>query len=229
VPNSIEATTSSQAVLVTKPIPATTTVGVNTYQGINTDVGLGMDPPPDSWSNASVGDVHLAAWPDFYYGYIFTSKTLTSASAGRQTSGGGGSGWVGGYNLKSLEGAERYSYAAYRAYRDAAPSHWLNHTSLNSSYMGTCTGLTKMPYIRDGRRSVGIGNFVIDINYTKKHPSCSDCIALMGHGFDIWGHRMMQKPINNDEPGIAKCAAGDAVCEAYPGSHVFETNLNTKS
>lgn len=29
--------------------------------------GLGMDPPPVN--NVSAGDVHLAAWPDFYYGY----------------------------------------------------------------------------------------------------------------------------------------------------------------
>jgi hypothetical protein len=167
---------------------------------------LGMDPPPDSWSTASVGDVHLAAWPDYYYGYIFTPKATTAASI---TNGH----WVGGYDVKNIESAERYSYGAYRAYRDAAPLAWRNKTSLNSSYMGTCTGLAKMPYIRDGRRSVGVDNFLIDINYTAHHKSDSDCIALMGHGFDIWGHRMMLDPIDN---GSADCAEGDTLCEAYP-------------
>jgi hypothetical protein len=70
-----------------------------------------------------------------------------------------------------------------------------------------------MPYIRDGRRSIGIDDFLIDINYTAHHKSDSDCIALMGHGFDIWGHRMMMHPVDN---GSADCAKGDHLCEAYP-------------
>ena len=94
---------------------------------------LGMDPPPDSWSTAAVGDVHLAAWPDFFFGYIFTPKADTTDSL---TNGQ----WTGGYDIKNIDGAERYSYGAYRSYRDAAPTEWMNKTSLNSSYMGTCTG-----------------------------------------------------------------------------------------
>ena len=116
-------------------------------------------------------------WSDFYFGYIFTSKAETQATIGTPK-------WVGGYNLRSIDGAERYSYGAYRAYRDSAPPRWLNKTQLNSTYMGTCTGLAKMPYIRDGRRSVGVDNFVISCKSTcDGYPRLpSDCIGLFGHG-----------------------------------------------
>lgn len=110
--------------------------------GVGKSDGVGMDPP--LVNIVSPGDVHLAAWPDFYYGYIFNSKAETTATIST-------SAWAGGYNLKSIDGAERYSYGAYRAYRDAAPAPWRNKTRLNSTFMGTCTGLTKMPYIRDGQ------------------------------------------------------------------------------
>ena len=107
-------------------------------------------------NNVSVGDVHLAAWTDFFYGYVFTSKAATGATVGTPA-------WVGGYDLKSIDGAERYSFGAYRTYAAAAPKGWLNHTELNGTYLGTCTGLSKMPYIRDGRRSIGVDGFVINI------------------------------------------------------------------
>lgn len=68
---------------------------------------MGMDPP--LVNNVSVGDVHLAAWVDFFYGYVFTSKQHTAATVGTSE-------WVGGYDLKSINGAERYSYGAYVHY-----------------------------------------------------------------------------------------------------------------
>ena len=77
------------------------------------------------------------------------------------------------------------------------------------------TNPNKYRYIRDGRRSIGVDGFIVNISFTQQHPSPhslpSDCAALMGHGFDIWGHRMMDKPIDG-----AVCADGDDVCNAYP-------------
>jgi hypothetical protein len=146
---------------------------------------LGMDPPPVN--NVSAGDVHLAAWPDFYYGYVFASKE----EAARRVAAGA---WDGGYSLASIEGAERYSHGAYVNYSThrEVPTRWRGHMSLNSSAMGTCTGLAKMPYIRDGRRSIGLDGFIMDINYTKGDGrAAADRVALAGHGFDIWGHRMI--------------------------------------
>ena len=37
---------------------------------------LGRDPP--AVNNISAGDVHLAAWQDFYYCYVFLSKADTA-------------------------------------------------------------------------------------------------------------------------------------------------------
>eukprot|EP00040_Diaphanoeca_grandis_P031710 m.190207 g.190207 ORF g.190207 m.190207 type:complete len:759 (-) comp32396_c1_seq5:146-2422(-) len=148
-----------------------------------------MNPP--AVNNVSVGDVMLNAWPDFYYDYIFESKAAAQCSISTDT-------WVGGYNVRAIEGAERYSYGAYVAYANAAPAQWLNRTTLNSTYMGTCHGLTKMPYIRDGRRSIGLDDFIIDIDFVKSNPSPPDCVALAGHGFDIWGHHML--PFGNAYP-----------------------------
>jgi len=158
----------------------------------NNSSGLGMDPP--GVNIVSAGDVHLAAWPDFYFGYIFVSK----AEAAKQVVAGK---WKGGYNMASIDGAERYSYGAYLQYVEhpSMPREWRNHTSLNSTYMGTCTGLSKMPYIRDGRRSIGLEGFIMDINFTKTEgKTCRDRTALAGNGFDIWGHRMI--PYTRDYP-----------------------------
>ena len=133
-----------------------------------------MDPPAEN--NVSVGDVSLMAWPDNHWRYIFTSKNATVASA--ITSGA----WVGGYDPASIDVAERYSYASYRAYRDKAPAEWRNKTQLNSIFMGTCTGLSKMPYIRDGRRSLGVDDFLMTLNNTHSLLDALDCAALVGHG-----------------------------------------------
>jgi hypothetical protein len=166
-----------------------------------------MDPPPVN--NVSVGDVSLMAWPDNHWRYIFTSKNATRASVAD-------GGWQGGYDTLALDIAERYSYSSFRTYRDLAPPEWVDRTSINSTYMGTCTGLTKMPYIRDGRRSVGVDDFIMTLNNTHDLAAAPDCAAIVGHGTDIWGHRMMEHPINNSQPGVAKCATTDKICNAYP-------------
>ena len=166
-----------------------------------------MDPP--AVNNVSVGDVSLMAWPDNHWRYIFVSKEATARSIADGS-------WAGGYDTGSIDVAERYSYATYRTYRDLAPPEWRGKTQINSTFMGTCTGLTKMPYIRDGRRSVGVDGFVLNLNNTRGLTGAADCAAAVGHGTDIWGHRMMQHPIDNSQPGIARCAEGDAICNAYP-------------
>lgn len=180
-----------------------------------------MNPP--SVNNISVGDVSLMAWPDNHWRYIFLSKNATAKSIVDGT-------WVGGYDTKSIDVAERYSYASFRTYRDLAPDEWKDKLQINSTYMGTCTGLTKMPYdpitsatymitarvpvdrlrirytlvmplsimvvrsryIRDGRRSLGVDDFVMTLNNTRTLLDADDCAAVVGHGADIWGHRMME-------------------------------------
>lgn len=134
---------------------------------------VGMDPP--AVNNVSVGDVSLMAWPDNHWGYIFTSKNATAASIRAGD-------WAGGYDMASIDMAERYSYASFRAYRDLAPPEWKGKLQINGTHMGTCTGLSKMPYIRDGRRSVGIGDFLMTLNNTHELLDAPDCAAVVGHG-----------------------------------------------
>ena len=109
----------------------------------------------------SIAFVHRRGrWPDFYFGYIFTSKAATEATINTDK-------WVGGYNLDSIDGAERYSYGAYRAYRDSAPPQWLNKTQLNSTYMGTCTGFV-LSSVSQLRAAV-----VHEVLQSMRHPRCT--------------------------------------------------------
>ena len=136
-----------------------------------------MDPP--HVNNVSVGDVTLMAWPDNHWRYIFTSKNTTASSIGT-------SDWVGGYDTLALDIAERFSYSSFRTFRDLSPKEWTNKLQINSTHMGTCTGLTKMPYIRDGRRSLGVDDFIMTLDNTPGLYSAPDCAAIVGHGTDIW-------------------------------------------
>lgn len=134
---------------------------------------MGMDPP--AVNNVSVGDVSLMAWPDNHWRYVFLSKSAAAASVHAGD-------WAGGYDMASIDVAERYSYSSFRAYRDLAPTKWKGKLQINGTYMGTCTGLSKMPYIRDGRRSVGIGDFLMTLNNTHELLDAADCAAVVGHG-----------------------------------------------
>ena len=66
------------------------------------------------------------------------------------------------------------------------PKEWAGKLQINSTHMGTCTGLAKMPYIRDGRRSLGVDDFLMTLNNTPGLYSAPDCAAIVGHGTDIW-------------------------------------------
>ena len=56
--------------------------------------------------------------------------------------------------------------------------------------MGTCTGLTKMPYIRDGRRSLAVDDFIMTLNNTAELYDAPDCAAIVGHA----RHRYLGAP-----------------------------------
>lgn len=84
--------------------------------------------------------------------------------------------WAGGMNLTALAMAEQRAYAYYWVIKNgtaaAAPSA-LPFVALNASAAGTQTGLAKMPYLRESRRSqYGIGQFRL----------CHDFAAVNGTG-----------------------------------------------
>eukprot|EP00039_Didymoeca_costata_P011333 m.158295 g.158295 ORF g.158295 m.158295 type:complete len:505 (-) comp15133_c0_seq4:288-1802(-) len=157
----------------------------------DTNGSFGMNPPP--YNYISPGDVSLMAWGDYYYSYIFRSKHDARLSRDQGA-------WQGGVNIETLDGAERYSYAGYKYFKSKAPQP--KHLTLNSTHLGTCTGLCKMPYIRDGRRSVGVDGFLLNLSmYARPTPVSTifpDRLGLVMHGVDIWGHRM--KPYENLYP-----------------------------
>jgi len=71
--------------------------------------------------------------------------------------------WKGGINKDSLIMAEALAVAYHRWFRAHAPAEWANRTVISPETMNTTTGLAKMPYLRDTRRSIGINDFVVTV------------------------------------------------------------------
>ena len=97
--------------------------------------------------------------------------------------------WDGCVNLTTLAAAEQRAYGWYWVYKNASgpiirPSLWLNY-----SEVGTATGLTKLPYLRDGRRSIGLDGFRLFYsemsNTTTVGYHFYDTVALGDYPVDI--------------------------------------------
>lgn len=89
---------------------------------------------------------------DYAYGYLFKSR----AEAEDETSD-----WRGGIDYAVLEAAERHAIGWYRWLRDREPRGRGSHLSMAADVFGTAHGLSKFPYLRDTRRSIGIGDFIL--------------------------------------------------------------------
>ena len=161
---------------------------------------------PDAWDriwtyrrikgrgpNPEVGDISLQNWGysgrdgeggnDYPFGYFFLSKR--DAEAQRLD-------WRGGINLEVLAGAERRALGWHEWFKAHAPSSIKpEQVTLDREVLGTSTGLAKMPYIRDTRRSVGLDGFILKVadlggpiaNKTGKR--FRDRVALGAYGVDI--------------------------------------------
>ncbi|GMI09523.1 hypothetical protein TrVE_jg10391 [Triparma verrucosa] len=73
----------------------------------------------------------------------------------------GGTGWRGGLDVETLKKAEDYSLGFADWYLDQVPSDFAFDPAIltGDESSGTGSGLSKMPYIRDTRRSIGIDGF----------------------------------------------------------------------
>ncbi len=73
--------------------------------------------------------------------------------------------WQGGVELDTIQNAERQSYGCHYWFRENAPAQWANRTVLvrSPSATGTCHHLTKLPYMRESRRSIGYQDFLMNI------------------------------------------------------------------
>ena len=114
----------------------------------------------------SVGDLSLQNWGyepgpanggnDYPFGYLFQSKS--SSASTRQN-------WQGGIRLDVLRGAEQRALAWHHWFKNAAPPKvGAERITLAKNIMGTGHGLSKLPYIRDTRRSIGLDNFVLTLD-----------------------------------------------------------------
>lgn len=63
--------------------------------------------------------------------------------------------WQGGVNLTSLKQAEKRALDYFQWYRAKAPSVEFTALTMDTETFGTAHGLSKIPYIRDSRRSIG--------------------------------------------------------------------------
>jgi len=72
------------------------------------------------------------------------------------------SGWNGGVNLTTLAAAEAYALGWLGWYANHTPASMRPPTVVAGARgSGTASGLAKLPYVRDTRRSVGLGGFVL--------------------------------------------------------------------
>lgn len=112
---------------------------------------------------AAVGDLCLQNWGysaklqaggnDYPFGYLFVSKA--DAEAQRAD-------WKGGVDLAVLAEAERRALGWHHWFKAHAPEGIdPRQILLDGETLGTAHGLAKLPYIRDTRRSVGVGGFLL--------------------------------------------------------------------
>ena len=105
-------------------------------------------------SLASPGEtsvINIEGGNDYANGYLFYA--LDSPELKAQL---GAGAWRGGINISAYAAAEQRSYGFYHWFKlngsDATP-----YLTLNATHTGTSTGLSKMPYLRDTRRSSRVG------------------------------------------------------------------------
>lgn len=118
--------------------------GVWTYRRL---VG-GQDAP-------GAGDLSMQNWNpgnDYPGGYFLLSISATRAQAA--------SGWRGGANLRAIRAAEEQALAYAAWYRSQAPAEARDYLEFSRTW-GNSTGLAEMPYVRDGRRAIGLDDFVL--------------------------------------------------------------------
>lgn len=121
---------------------------------------LNTGPPGSNTPNP--GDVSMQNWfpgNDYPYGSIYLNREAAAAQSAD---------WAGGLDLDQLAGAEKHAVAWYFWMKEKRTTTWdtrLLRTTDTMNMMGTEHGLAKFPYIRCGRRLVGLESFRITSRY----------------------------------------------------------------
>ncbi len=144
---------------------------------------------PSGSAQAALGDITLQNWNggnDFAFGYLFLSREKVKQDLQQDV-------WYGGVNITVMREMEWLAYGWHYAFKSFYNGSSVPVT-LSKDVFGTCHGLTKLPYIRDTRRSVGIQNFVIrasDLSgiYPQNMTGTifSDRVAIGTYSMDIHG------------------------------------------
>lgn len=132
------------------------------------------------------GDISMQNWTlgnDYPYRYLFLSRAETALQRKN---------WQGGVDIRTLEEAERHALGWFKWLRDKHPNGENKNLMLsrnNGAIKGvfdTGNGLSKLPYIRDTRRSVGNGNFMLKY-YQDLFPGVAfeDAIAIGAYVPDV--------------------------------------------
>ncbi len=135
--------------------------GSFTWQRVWTYRRLLTTASPFQFDTVTVGDASMQNWNpgnDYFTGFLYTSSASAALEAATD--------WNGGINLSTLSGAERHAMGWYFYMKNTKPGSISFDTRLAKgtdalNMMGTAHGLAKFPYIRGGRRAVGIRNFRI--------------------------------------------------------------------
>jgi hypothetical protein len=172
-----------------------------------TDLGFGQyENNPDAWARIwtyrrikgrgdrpAIGDLSLQNWGysgrlkqggnDYPSGYLFKSKESTRRER---------SDWQGGLNLEVMAAAEARALAWHYWFKAHAPAGIEpGQVTLSFGPLGTGHGLSKLPYIRDTRRSIGLDGFLLKISDLTGPPSqrtgkpFHDRVALGAYPADI--------------------------------------------
>jgi hypothetical protein len=103
-----------------------------------------------SGPGVKAGEVSLQNWNgpgnDYREGYVFAGVSSLNKSN-----------WQGGLNSSTLREAEARSLRFHEWFREQAGLP----LQATGRYFGSCNGCSRLPYIRDGRRSVGYKNFTL--------------------------------------------------------------------
>jgi hypothetical protein len=144
-------------------------------------------------SKPSIGDLSLQNWGysgrdgeggnDYPFGYLFKSKVDTFKERAD---------WTGGVDLAVMNAAEQRALAWHYWFKAHVPAPYVpDQVTLDKGVLGTGTGLAKMPYIRDTRRSIGLDGFILKVADLGGEPSqltgkrFKDRVALGAYAADI--------------------------------------------
>lgn len=185
------------------------------------------------------GDISMQNWVsgnDYPYRYLFLPKANRMNKNVQSDWKGAIADWKGGIDKLALAEAERHSIGWYVAFKNMAPKEYLGRVGLavgtleSRGPLGTRTGLAKVPYIRDTRRSVGLDDFVVRYRpHLFEGERFADRIAIGAYDADIHPTLTCTMPpyiVDKDKP--AALPANETLGQALD-AQPLEKNLTKPS